>query len=83
MNEVADGAGSAVFVSYSRTDVDWVKKFEVMLHPLVNSHGLKLWVDYRIAPGDRWKPEIESAIARTRWALLLVSPDFLASKFIM
>ena len=84
MREDVTGArSSTVFVSYSREDADWVRRFRVMLQPVVANQGLDLWVDDRIAPGDRWRPELESAIARTRLALLLVSPDFLASRFIM
>src|SRR6478752_4375200 len=78
VGEAVNGARSTnVFVSYSREDADWVRRFEVMLQPLVNGQGLDLWWDDRIAAGDRWRPELETAIARTRLALLLVSPDFL------
>jgi WD40 repeat protein len=72
-----------LFVSYSHTDDVWAQRFEVLLKPLVRRRRLRLWVDRTIRVGDRWRPEIEQAIARSRMALLLVSADYLASDFIL
>ena len=72
-----------VFISYSRVDADWVARFRVMLHPLLINRGWDLWVDERIPPGDRWRDDLKLAIGRSSLALLLVTPDFLASEFIM
>ena len=43
---------------------------------------LLVWDDSRIQPGTNWREEIKDAISAARIALLLVSPDFLASDFI-
>ena len=83
MTGVSVGARSTVFVSYSREDADWVRRFRVMLQPVVDNRRLELWVDDRLAPGDPWRPELEAAIARSGIALLLLTPQFLASRFIM
>ncbi len=79
-----DGAqGPVVFVSYSHADRHWLARFEVMLAPEVRGRGLQLWVDTAIGSGRVWRAEIGDAIGRADVALLLVSPDFLASEFVM
>jgi formylglycine-generating enzyme required for sulfatase activity/tetratricopeptide (TPR) repeat protein len=53
-----------------------------MILPLLRNHGLSLWDDSRIQPDDKWREEIETALAAAKVALLLVSSDFLASEFV-
>ena len=77
------GSGPVVFVSYSREDADLMRRFVKMLEPERRRLGLEVWVDRAIGPGREWRPEIEAAIERADVALLLVSPDFLASSFIV
>ena len=72
-----------VFVSYSRKDAEWLRRVVTMLKPLVRVRRCELWFDTLIETGEQWRPEIEAAIARADIALLLVSPDFLSSDFIM
>jgi hypothetical protein len=72
-----------VFVSYSRRDAEWLRRVATMLKPLVDTRGMQVWSDISIGASRRWRPEIDDAIARAGVALLLVSPDFLASEFIM
>lgn len=72
-----------MFVSYSRAESDWLPRFETMLRPVVDSRGMRVWSDTLIGASRRWRPEIDDAIACAAVALLLVSPDFLASDFIM
>ena len=74
-----------VFISYSHADRVWVERIRQVMAPLLWQQGnaLQLWDDSQIQPGDRWLEEIEAALASARVALLLVSAEFLASKFVM
>jgi WD40 repeat protein len=80
---VATRAGrNLVFVSYSRDDAEWMQAFRVMLTPVLEDLGFELWVDTELRVGEEWDPQVESAIARSELALLLVSSRFLFSDYI-
>lgn len=75
-------ARTRVFISYSREDAGWLKRFQLMMSPLVRGERLDLWDDSRIRPG-KWHAQINEAMAQADVALFLVSAHFLASEFIM
>ncbi len=71
-----------IFVSYSHRDEPWKDRVVKHLRVLAGE-GLEVWDDRRIAAGADWEPEIARAIAECDVALLLVSADFLTSRFIL
>jgi hypothetical protein len=72
-----------VFISYCHKDEVWKDRLVTHLGVLQQESILDLWVDRRIGAGGNWYQEIEEAIARASVAVLLVSADFLTSKFIL
>jgi hypothetical protein len=75
-------ARPAVFISYSHLDEDWKDRLVSHLRVLEREGELDVWDDRRIGAGEDWRPEIEQAIAHATVAILIVSKDFLTSRFI-
>ncbi|HYU34122.1 MAG TPA: toll/interleukin-1 receptor domain-containing protein, partial [Thermoanaerobaculia bacterium] len=75
-------ARPSVFVSYNHQDEAWKNRLVKQLRVLELEGDLEVWDDRRIDAGDDWLPEIEAAMAQAGAAVLLISPDFLTSKFI-
>lgn len=72
-----------IFISYNRKDE--VEKDYLLSHlGVLQGAGLiDLWSDHRIAAGDDWQTEISQAIVQAKIAVLLVTANFLNSKFIL
>ncbi|MEW5959125.1 MAG: toll/interleukin-1 receptor domain-containing protein [Chloroflexota bacterium] len=72
-----------VFISYSHKDE--ADKEELVSHlGVLQGEGLvEVWVDDRIGAGSDWAADINQAMSHARVAILLVTKNFLNSKFIL
>jgi WD40 repeat protein/DNA polymerase III delta prime subunit len=73
------------FTSYAHKDAKLKKEFLETLDPLLQTHPhvqFGNWSDVDILPGQKWLREIKDALGACDFGLLLVSPAFLASRFI-
>jgi len=73
---------SEVFISYSHKDKKQLEELQVYLRQLKND-GITVWYDDAIKSGDKWKQEIKKHISMASIAILMVSPSFLTSDFIL
>lgn len=71
----------SLFFSYSHRDEDLRDRLEVHLAMLKNQGVIETWHDRRITVGDEVDAAIDANLASADIILLLVSPDFLASKY--
>ena len=74
---------SGVFISYAHDDDSkWLNGLLAKLRPLTTGHGIRVWTDREIAPGDDWHLGIQNALDRAKVGVMLVSPRFLDSSYI-
>jgi WD40 repeat protein len=71
-----------IFISYSHKDRKYLDELLAHLTYYEKQGNIDFWDDTKIRPGSRWHREIVKAIASAKIAILLVSPDYLTSKFI-
>lgn len=73
----------SIFISYSHKDEQ--EKDELLSHlgVLQNAGLIDIWSDERIGAGEDWETEIDQAITKAKVAILLISANFLTSKFIL
>ncbi|WP_461631647.1 Hsp70 family protein [Labilibaculum euxinus] len=70
-----------VFVSYSHADEAYKKKLELHLSMLKRTGYITCWNDRLIKAGDEWDKKISENLLKSDLILLLISPDFMGSKY--
>jgi len=69
-----------VFLSYSRTDVEVMRR----VAKLLRSHGARVWVDESLEIGSsNWQETVEQAIADSRCVAVILSPEAKKSRWVM
>jgi len=71
-----------VFCSYSSKDEVFQHQLKTHVATLERQGLLTMWRDSEIEPGDEWDAEIRKQLDASQIILLLLSPDFLESKYI-
>lgn len=69
----------SVFISYCQKDAKWLDLLTKHLTPFLQNTKMSIWDDRRIKAGDDWRAEIQAALQRAAVAVLLLTPDYLAS----
>ncbi len=79
--KVKDAALSfEVFISYSHQDGELRQQLDVHLATLERQNKITAWHDRAVEAGQEWEYEIRKHLEAAHIILLLISPDFLASK---
>jgi hypothetical protein len=73
------------FLSYAHDDQRDVERLRRNLKPHLQIHPsfeFEEWIDHQILAGEGWRERIAEALQTCEFGILLVSPSFLASRFI-
>ena len=74
---------ATIFISHSRQDDPEKNELISHLGVLEQEGVVDTFVDNRIGAGDDWVSQIEQAIRQARIAILLITNNFLSSKFVL
>ena len=72
-----------IFISYSHKDAEWLEEVKVHIKPLERFYGIEEWDDQKLRTSDKWRERISQALNNATIAVLLISPYFVASDFIV
>jgi hypothetical protein len=71
-----------IFLSYSRKDDKLLQDLKIHLEPLRLSGHISIWHDGQIVLGQEWDDQIKKNLSSSKIILLLISKDFINSKYI-
>ncbi len=72
-----------IFLSYAHEDFKIKERVLTYLKPLIRENKVEIWHDSMIRPGDSWDDEIQNSLEQCDIYLLLISPDSIASDYII
>ncbi|MBC7826556.1 MAG: TIR domain-containing protein, partial [Chitinophagaceae bacterium] len=72
-----------LFVSYSSKNSEFVKRFWTHLDVLRTAGYIEPWYDRKIEAGTKWDDSIQKEMLSSDLVIFLLSPDFLATPYIM
>jgi tetratricopeptide (TPR) repeat protein len=72
-----------VFISYSHRDEEWKSRLLAHMDVLRQRGSYEVWSDRMIEAGAEWHERIRQSLDAARVAILLISPSYLASRFIL
>lgn len=78
----SDKLENKIFVSYSNKDKIWLEKLKTVWTPFEKNYQIVLWSDEDIRVGEDWFSVTMDRIHQSTIAILLVTNNFLSSKFI-
>jgi internalin A len=79
--DIERGRAARVFVSYSHKDERQLNELKTHLSPLERLKLIETWYDRRIVAGEDFGQKINENIDSADVVLLLISSDFIASKY--
>jgi hypothetical protein len=71
------------FISYAHADHALLKSLLAHLRPVERAFDITFWWDRSVHAGSRWSDSIATAIAEADIALLLITPDLIASDYVI
>ncbi|NRT58656.1 toll/interleukin-1 receptor domain-containing protein [Sphaerotilus uruguayifluvii] len=71
----------SLFLSYSHKDEAFRSELVGHLAPLKHQGIILEWTDRQISPGSEWEPEILEKLGQADIVILLISSDFINSKY--
>ena len=71
------------FISYAHDDIEMFEQFRIHLSAIERAFDISFWADESIQAGHQWNATIQHAINEADLFILLMSPAFLCSDYII
>ncbi|GAA0880166.1 hypothetical protein GCM10009119_31360 [Algoriphagus jejuensis] len=72
-----------LFISYSSKNSGFIRRFATHLEVLKSNGSINPWYDRMIESGTRWDESILEEMNRADLIIFMLSPDFLATEYVM